>query len=465
MALATTTLIDGTTQPRQTGIALRVVGPGPGFEVSIERSPNGSTSWVERARQTFPDGAGGVFIDPLPVTATTYYYRARAVAPGYQPSAYTAVVQGQAGDLEGLLKTLSAPLTESETRLWGALDGPTTLNTGVRQDDGANTRTIVKGRQVFLARHKDVLTFAPAFQTVPKFRILGGATYIPESVWTTADEYRELKASITSGTATLTATEGTFKSGDAGKAIKVAGAGSGGATLTTTILSYTNSTTVTLNTNALTTVASAFTQIYSGSLLAPQSTAQIDDSTLLGLSVSGATVQARLRQKNTSTTPRSVSWSAGTITTLTNLDVDLGANMPAYDDKYTVTFEVQVWAIVNTKFTPTYCEVQLTLEVQTNDGGGWVTRGTYFYGAAAEGLGNTDHQTFNESYQYTVAGLGTNDDVRIVATAFTIDGNDGGSHFQIDPGQVNWLQGTNNDQYANRTPAPADYVTVEVEAA
>lgn len=465
MALATTTLLDEPTIPRVTGIALRIAGPGPVFTMVIERSPNGSTSWTERHREVFPSGTGGIWIDRMPVTGTTYWYRVKSVAPGYQDSGYLGPVQGVAQDLYGLNVVNTPPLYETQARLYGALAGPNTVRSGVRQDDGAQTRTLVKGRQTFVARHKDVLTFAPVFQDVPKFRILGGVVYEPGTVWTTADDYRKLKGSITTGTATLTATEGTFKASDAGKAIKVTGAGVASADLVTTILTYTDSTHVTLNANASTTVTGNKVEVYTGTLAAPLSQAQFDDSTLTGLSVSGGTVQARLRQQNTSTTPRSVTWGAGTITTLTNLDVDLGSNMPAYDDKYTVTFTVQVDTLVNTKFAPDYCETQLTVQVQSNDGGGWVARGTYNYAGSASGLG--DHQTDNwsESYQYTVAGLGTNDDWRIVVTAFSVTGNDGGSYYAVDPGDVAWSQGTNADQYANRTPSPADYVIVEVEAA
>ncbi len=62
---------------------------------------------------------------------------------------------------------------------------------------------------------------------------------------------------ITSGAAILTSATGAFTAGDQGRAIIVRGAGASGADLVTTILTYTNATTVTLNTNAGTTVTGA----------------------------------------------------------------------------------------------------------------------------------------------------------------------------------------------------------------
>ena len=62
---------------------------------------------------------------------------------------------------------------------------------------------------------------------------------------------------ITSGAAVLTSASNPFAAGDAGRAIIVRGAGPGGADLATTILNYTNAGSVTLATNASTTVTGA----------------------------------------------------------------------------------------------------------------------------------------------------------------------------------------------------------------
>jgi len=62
-------------------------------------------------------------------------------------------------------------------------------------------------------------------------------------------------AAITTGTATLTMGSATFVAGDVGKTVKVLGAGATGGDLLTTILAYVSATSVTLATNALTTLA------------------------------------------------------------------------------------------------------------------------------------------------------------------------------------------------------------------
>lgn len=60
---------------------------------------------------------------------------------------------------------------------------------------------------------------------------------------------------ITTGTAVFTSATAPFTSGDVGKVIRVVGAGAAGATLSTTISGFANSTTVTLTANAGTTVS------------------------------------------------------------------------------------------------------------------------------------------------------------------------------------------------------------------
>ncbi|MGF6434322.1 hypothetical protein [Bradyrhizobium elkanii] len=70
--------------------------------------------------------------------------------------------------------------------------------------------------------------------------------------------------SITSGTNTLTATGATFASSDVGKRIVVPGAGASGAPLATTISAFTDTTHVTLGTNAGTTISAVFEGITYG---------------------------------------------------------------------------------------------------------------------------------------------------------------------------------------------------------
>lgn len=76
--------------------------------------------------------------------------------------------------------------------------------------------------------------------------------------------------SISSGTAILTATASTWASGDAGKTIRIAGAGFSGGELITTILTFTSATQVTLASNASTTLSSVSTTFTFGTDDAPR---------------------------------------------------------------------------------------------------------------------------------------------------------------------------------------------------
>lgn len=71
------------------------------------------------------------------------------------------------------------------------------------------------------------------------------------------DGRQNATAAMTSGSPTLTVSPGVFTAADAGKIITVYGAGAAGATLSTTILSYTSATQVTLGASAATTVSAA----------------------------------------------------------------------------------------------------------------------------------------------------------------------------------------------------------------
>lgn len=77
------------------------------------------------------------------------------------------------------------------------------------------------------------------------------------------DTNSTLDGAITSGTAILTSATASFTTSDVGKLVSVRGAGSGGTTLSSTVQSFTNSTTVVLTNNALTTVTGAI--LYYGS--------------------------------------------------------------------------------------------------------------------------------------------------------------------------------------------------------
>lgn len=77
----------------------------------------------------------------------------------------------------------------------------------------------------------------------------------PQSYGAVADMVMARDGAITSGSAVFTSASANFIAGDAGKTIKVSGAGAGGVPLVTTILSRNSATSVTLATSASTTVS------------------------------------------------------------------------------------------------------------------------------------------------------------------------------------------------------------------
>lgn len=122
----------------------------------------------------------------------------------------------------------------------------------------------------------------PAFPAVPAGSVELAILYIPATVtalttaanvidrrttistgaWINVKDYgargdtrKYTDGAITTGTATFTSATATFVAGDKGKTITIGGAGAAGVPFTTTILSVTNSTTVTLAANASTTVS------------------------------------------------------------------------------------------------------------------------------------------------------------------------------------------------------------------
>jgi hypothetical protein len=87
----------------------------------------------------------------------------------------------------------------------------------------------------------NIRSYYPKYYNVTNFGAIG-------------DGKEKYDASVTSGSPTLTSATAAFTAQDAGKAIRIYGAGPSGQDLVTTILSYTNSTTVTLATNASSTI-------------------------------------------------------------------------------------------------------------------------------------------------------------------------------------------------------------------
>ena len=140
------------------------------------------------------------------------------------------------------------------------------------------------------------------------------------------------------------------------------------------------------------------------------------------------------------TTARSADFASGSLLDAEGetADADLGSNVPANDDTYTVHYEVVVAADQEVSEPGSEVQVNLTVALETNDGGGWVERATYLYSAIAN---DSDPNVLNtwshEQKPIVVSGLGANDDVRIRAKEFsvvTIGGSSGTGSFTVKPG-------------------------------
>lgn len=198
---------------------------------------------------------------------------------------------------------------------------------------------------------------------------------------------------------------------------------------------------------------------------APLAVAQEEYVTLEGLSASGVdTVVALLKQRNSALTARSDSFTAGALTSTTGtIECNL-PTAPAYDDRYTVAWAVDAsLEVTGTKATSS-AQLDLVVAVESNDGSGWVRRGTRGYTLVASGVGATADNVWSESVTYTVPGLGANDDWRLLIATLTVTG-EGDAFVSVDPDAVTYATGTNTDQYASMTPNTDQFLVLEFEDA
>ncbi len=124
------------------------------------------------------------------------------------------------------------------------------------------------------------------------------------------------------------------------------------------------------------------------------------------------------------TTPQTDDFASGNNITVvaSTVEVNLvpaGAN----DDTYMIHFFVSVTAIQALLFLNT-CD--LTVAIDTNDGGGWIERWTGQYSSTADPAGDNTETWSEEIIAIVVLALGSGDDIRLRAKAFTT-GAEGGS--------------------------------------
>jgi hypothetical protein len=138
----------------------------------------------------------------------------------------------QTTSLTGLTPTISKGYVRVKVYDGGGTS-PTLLNLIVNFTDGTT--------------YVNVAFFAPVVAIAPALSVTPGGTQLATN------------GSITSGAAILTSTSAPFTPSQVGQAIAVSGAGTGGAVLYSTVLSYQSSTQVTLANNAGTTVTTSAT--------------------------------------------------------------------------------------------------------------------------------------------------------------------------------------------------------------
>jgi hypothetical protein len=136
-------------------------------------------------------------------------------------------------------------------------------------------------------------------------------------------------------------------------------------------------------------------------------------------------------------------------------EVDLGANVPANDDTYTVHYFCSV-TLSAPGIDPL---VTLTVALESNDGGGWVERATFAYSRSSAGTSTFSH----EQKPIVVSGLDANDDIRIRAKSFVV--HDATGSFIVrggDNGATDAFRGvtwtTAADTTKSAIPATGDHV-------
>jgi hypothetical protein len=137
-------------------------------------------------------------------------------------------------------------------------------------------------------------------------------------------------------------------------------------------------------------------------------------------------------------TPQSDNFTTETLTAegqSTNCDLTPGG---ANDDTYTVHYSVVVNADQELSEPGSEVQVNLTVAIESNDGGGWTERATFVYNAIAN---DSDPSVTNswthEQKVIVVTGLATNDDIRLRAKTFsvvTIGGSSGTGSFNLSGG-------------------------------
>lgn len=359
--------------------------------------------------------------------------------------------------------------------LYTLYGGEGQLGSGVTQagTDGTG-RTLVKGKQTGYTHHGAAVTFAPAFAEAPAVRMSGGLVYEPRDLWGSVLECDGLAVTAATAASPIAVTTASAHGLSTGALVSIYQHGATAPGLTGLVglhaITVTGGSTFTLD------GTSGSGTYVANSCWASQAVASFDATKAtkdylvpLDLTGSGFMARALLTQKLTvALTPRSA--NGGGLTAVTQGGagiggtdpVDLGANVPAWDDRYTVATTCYLEAEGKT----TGGTATLTMALDTNDGGGWVERVQFTTEVVYDAGSVTDNGTPTIVRVLTVAGLGASDDVRLRVVGFsstTLLLTSDWSCGIVATAGVTWDTSSGSVQYASKTPEGADEIYWEAE--
>jgi len=399
------------------------------------------------------------------------YVEGVAEITGTGTAALDVWMGGWVGNVTGTLYADALRVVRLTAGVYSLYDSNGKLRDEVLQvgTDGT-ARTLVKGKLRGVTHHNAPVTFSPPFSDAPAVRFAGGLVNEPRAVWGSIAAIDGLPVN-TATTATPIAVHtvashglstsdrvNIYKNGATDPVLNLVGSW---------VVTVTGTKDFTLDGSVgVGTYVANSANVSTGRTALNTAIPQKDYSFPVNLSGTGFTTRALLQQRPApSLTARSVNGTGINACTVANDtdSVDLGAsNVPAYDDKYTVTVLGYIQAIG--KFATG--RATHTMRLESNDGGGWVPRLTFTHVLDFDvqpGL-NTDTDSFENII--TVSGLVPNDDIRVVYVSLSADtpalNLSATCGIRTTTG-ITWFTSSANETYASKTPEGDDDIAWEAD--
>lgn len=197
-------------------------------------------------------------------------------------------------------------------------------------------------------------------------------------------------------------------------------------------------------------------------------TPQYEDFAALGLSASGFTCRARLRQKGTPT-PRTDTWGSGnTITTYgATTSSRTTANAPSVNDNYLVSFTGSIVLVTDHFDIGHYtASVTIAIDLDITGTGGWNEVGTRTYTAQGD-VTNVSYPDYTEpiSDAVPIAAASLTSSSRFQLRIKDWSDTTALSSFSITANDVTYTTEGTGSQFASKTPDTDDVVYYEFEEA